>query len=78
MIKLMSWPSITIEDPDNPGQSKQVDGDLIEIYMNPDHITVLEPQGESTLVGVLGQGVLRVGEGIEAVLRRIRHPVEWK
>lgn len=78
MIKVTNCPTITIEDPENPGQTKTVDGDPIEIYINPEHITVLEPQGKTTLVALLGQGVLRVGEGIDEVKRRIEHRVGWK
>ena len=65
MIKLTSWPAE--EGAPTP-----------EIYINPDHITVLEAQERGTLIGILGQGVLRVGEGIEEVKKRLQNPGEWK
>jgi hypothetical protein len=64
MIKLTSFP----EDPDAPQP---------EIYINPNHITVLEPQEKGTLIGLYGQGVLRVKENIDIVLQGMKHPNEW-
>ncbi len=49
-----------------------------EIYVNPEHITVLESQENGTLVGLFGQGILRVKEDIDTVRERMQHPVEWK
>ncbi len=64
MIKLTSWPP----DEDAPCPT---------IYINPDHIVVLEEQENGTLVALLGQGILRVKEDINTVLRGMKHPGDW-
>ncbi len=76
MIKLTNWPRITKEDPANPGQGIEVDGDRVDVYINPEHIVVLEPTKGGTLVALLGQGVLRVSEDMETVLLKMQGEIE--
>ncbi len=77
MIKLMNWPKKTIQDPDNPEQLKEVDGDPVEIYVNPKHIIVLDAQDGGTVVALLGYPPIRVKEDIPTVQRRMKHPGDW-
>ncbi len=64
MIKLTSWPP-------------EEDAPCPPVYVNPDHIVLVQPTGSGSLVGLFGQPVIHVKEDPDTVARAVKHPGDW-
>ena len=64
MIKLTRWPADENEA-------------CPSVYVNPNHVVLVQPTGSGSLVGLFGQPIIRVKEDVETVRRRMNNPGEW-